>query len=213
MFCTPKEQETCDVEKRGCEGCMFLKEIWKDITGFECEYQVSNLGRVKSFKKGKETIMKPHVIYSGYFQICLLKQNKRHLFLIHRLVAQEFIQNPFNKPEVNHIDGNKQNNKVNNLEWCTHGENIKHAWNNGLQKKSIKMALCGKKYAKLNFKSGVNLRKKVDQYDLNGNFIKTWESTAEAERQLNLPHSKVSACCVGKRKTTGGFIWKHNKEW
>lgn len=211
MNCTNKQQETAECEKRGCQFCYYDEEIWKDIPGYNGEYQISSWGRVKSFKKNKETIMKPHMLYSKYYQIFLYKNRKTKGVLIHRLVATVFIPNPENKPEVNHKDGDKTNNHLSNLEWCTHRENIKHAWATGLEKNTVKRILCGKKYAKLNFKNGEHLRKKVDQYDLKGNFIKTWESGTEAERQLNLPHSKVAACCVGKRKTTGGYIWRHHR--
>lgn len=120
-------------------------EIWKDIYGYEGLYQISNLGRVKSLsrlvKNGKnhykfatEKIRKVAINKkrNGYCEISLYKNNKEKRFKIHRLVAQAFIQNIFNKPEVNHIDGNKQNNKAENLEWVTSKENKKHAWENNL---------------------------------------------------------------------------------
>lgn len=169
------------------------------------------MGRVKSFKNHKKIIMKPHKTIKGYYQIVLYKNGKAKRFQIHRLVAKAFIKNFENKPAVNHIDGNKLNNIVDNLEWCTLSENTLHAYRTGLEKITERKIACGKKYAQLNF-NWEKLKKKVDQFDLQGNFIRTWESGTEAERQLNLPHSKVAACCVGRRKSTGGFIWKHHIE-
>ncbi|HIT38246.1 MAG TPA: HNH endonuclease [Candidatus Onthousia faecipullorum] len=119
-------------------------EIWKDIKGYENYYQVSNYGRIKSkarIRKGKqkqfyltkEKILCAHVNKKrGYVQILLTKEGKQKLYLCHRLVAETFIPNPNNYSEINHIDGNKQNNYVKNLEWCTHSENIKHAYNKSL---------------------------------------------------------------------------------
>lgn len=123
-----------------------------------------------------------------------------------------FIFNSNNKLEINHKDGNKTNNIVTNLEYCTHNENIKHSWDNGLQIVTDKRKECGKKNAKLNFYDrSIKLRKKVIQYDLNGIFVKEWESMHEVERQLKINNSHISACCKGKRKTAGGYIWMYKE--
>lgn len=106
-------------------------ENWKTI--FE-EYQVSDLGNIKSLKWGKEIILKPKVTTKGYLEAHFRINGKDKIFKVHRLVAMAFIPNPENKPQVNHIDGNKLNNRVDNLEWATNGENQKHAYKNGLQK-------------------------------------------------------------------------------
>ncbi len=121
------------------------KEIWKDIVGFEGYYQVSNFGNVKSLeRKCKALGNKLRTVPSkakavtidryGYPKVSLDKDGHSYYFTIHRLVAQTFIPNPENKPQVNHIDGNKQNNCVENLEWCTAKENTDHSWKMGLQK-------------------------------------------------------------------------------
>jgi hypothetical protein len=108
-------------------------EEWKDIEGYEGLYQVSNHGRVKSFKYGKEKILKGSITTKGYLQVYLHKDNKIKRFNGHRLIAIHFIPNPDNKPQVNHIDGNKLNNNISNLEWNTQSENLNHAFDTGLK--------------------------------------------------------------------------------
>jgi hypothetical protein len=170
-------------------------EIWKDIVGYEGLYQVSNLGNIKSVNKNK--ILSPKHNHDGYLRIQLWR--KQHVIFvgIHRLVSEAFIENPDNKPFVNHINGIKNDNRLENLEWCTQRENINHAWKNGLSKSQIN----GKH------------SKAVDQLDLNGNYIKTFASQMEVERQLGIPHTQVSAVCLNKKNynTAGGYKWRFSE--
>ena len=106
-------------------------ELWADIEGYASHYQISTFGRGKSFFRGKVRILKPFVDKNGYLQLMFGRCNK---FKVHRLVAQAFIPNPDGKPQINHIDGNKMNNHVSNLEWCTSIENNRHAVKIGLMK-------------------------------------------------------------------------------
>ena len=113
-----------------------MEEIWKDIKGYEGYYQISNLGRVKSLSRKyspKERILKNQYDKDGYYEIGLTKNKKKQYFRVHRLVAQAFIFNIKNKPQVNHKNGIKDDNRVENLEWCTNQENEKHAYNIGLK--------------------------------------------------------------------------------
>lgn len=102
-----------------------MKEVWKDIQNYEGLYQVSNLGRIKSFRKSTkhrwedEYILKPSLANNGYCQVTLYDNTVRHKFLVHRLVAEAFLPNPNGYPQVNHKDENPLNNAANNLEWCT----------------------------------------------------------------------------------------------
>ena len=109
-----------------------MNEIWKDVNGYEGDYQVSSLGRVKSFKYGKEKILKPGKGSRGYLTVSLSKNKKGKTIKVHRLVALAFIKNPQGKRTVNHINGVKADNRLSNLEWATDSENIKHAFANGL---------------------------------------------------------------------------------
>lgn len=180
-----------------------MKEIWKDIKGYEGLYQVSNLGNVKALLKHrynsnallKEHLLKPSKSKRNYLQVTLTKNNaNKHLF-VHRLVAKAFIPNPNNYPCVNHKDENNQNNNVNNLEWCT------YAYNNSYGTRLNKLS-----------KSQINHPKKskqVNQYDLNGNFIKTWASISQINRELGFNSSHISQCCSHKRKKSHNYIWKY----
>ena len=111
---------------------VFIIETWKDIYKYEGRYQISNLGRVKSFGRNNPMIMKEKDI-RGYKSVTLHDGERKRTIQIHRLVAMHFMSNPDNKPQVNHKDGDKSNNCVENLEWVTNSENIKHAWENNLK--------------------------------------------------------------------------------
>lgn len=184
-----------------------MQEIWKDIKNYEGLYQISNLGRVKSLKTWirqynnyveKERLLKPCVNSVGYYIVVLYKDKHKKTFSLHRLIAQAFIPNPNNYPQINHIDGNKKNFNINNLEWCTQSYNMIHAFKNGLEKPNKPM---------LNKKGELNpLSKKVLQYDKNKTFIKEYESYTKALLETKINH--ISDCCNGKLKTAGGFIWK-----
>ena len=190
-----------------------MEEVWKDIKGYENLYQVSNYGNVKSLdryiknKNGKmqfynEKILRPNDS-KGYLKVTLSKNNRQRTFRIHVLVAKTFISNPENKPEVNHKDGNKHNNHIDNLEWNTRRENEIHAYQKGLAKPSKKQKEAVAKYAKENYS------KKIIQYDLNGNFIKEWNSMADIWRGLGIRASLICRCCKGLRTHTYGYIWKY----
>ena len=126
-----------------------IKEIWKDVKGYEGLYQVSNLGRIKSFNGydghkyiRREKILNPYKQKSGenYYRsvVKLIKNKNSKDYKVHRLVAKAFIPNPNNLPVINHIDGNPLNNRIDNLEWCTQKHNVEHAINMGLKVQTIK---------------------------------------------------------------------------
>ena len=127
-------------------------EIWKPVKGYEGLYEVSNMGSVRNSKTGKLKI--PQLMKRGYVQVLLWTNHQAKGFTIHRLVAEAFLPNPNNFSDVNHKDGNKQNNSVDNLEWCTRSYNLKHAYKNGLRvSSSQKLTIEQVKFIRNNFDS------------------------------------------------------------
>lgn len=186
-------------------------ETWKDINDYEGLYRVSSEGNVFSIRSNKvlkqgKTSKASNGSY--YFKVDLCKNGKQESALIHRLVAQAFILNPENKPQVNHIDGNKLNNSVENLEWCTREENQQHAWENGLHEKTREVfeQNRSKNIAKINEKR----KRKVEQYSLNGEYIATFDSMRDAGRSLGNASKQgtIYECCAGNRKKAYGYKWK-----
>lgn len=178
-----------------------MNEIWRDVIGYEGLYQVSNLGRVKALpKRGhKSLIMKQTIKKDGYIRIQLSKDAKSSCLYVHRLVADAFLPKTPEKSEVNHIDGNKSNNALFNLEWVTRSDNTKHALKTGLRTNPTK----GK------FGSTHPTAKKIYQYDLNGNLIKIWGSASEAERLGNFNAKSIYMCVEKRRLSYKKYIWKH----
>ena len=176
-------------------------EIWKEINDIP-NYQVSNLGNIRN----KKTLRKLKCgLVRGYPHIDFYNSKSRKNYYVHRLVAEAFIDNPHNLPQVNHKDGNKLNNSVDNLEWCTCQENIIHGIKNGLKiyKKGTQNAMYGK-YGK-----NSNRAIPILQFDLNNNLVKQWDSQIEIQRELGYKQSVISNCCNGRGKTAYGYIWKH----
>lgn len=189
-------------------------EIWKDVKGYEGFYQVSNTGRVKSldrtiyFSDGRirkyagQILNRNSKTSSGYKQ-CILKVNGISKYAyIHRLVAETFIENPKNKREVNHINGNKDDNRVENLEWVTASENDYHAVKSGLRFPSEKQKAIASYYGKLNGKPVIQLTR-------TGDTVCRYGSASEADRAMGFKLGSVGEACRGKCKTRGGFVWKY----
>lgn len=130
------------------------------------------------------------------------ENGKMHNIPVHRLVALSFLENDNDYPCINHIDGNKLNNNVNNLEWCTYSHNSKEAYRIGLRKISDKQK---ERFRQVGFKTG----KKLIQKDLLGNTIKVFNSTRQASLELGINQGNISMCCNGKRKSSGGFLWQY----
>lgn len=159
-----------------------MEEIWVNIIGFKL-YQVSNLGRVKSLRNNK--ILSQTIIF-GYHLVRLTENSISKQHRVHRLVAEAFIPNPEFKETVNHEDGNKSNNNVNNLRWATQLENNVHAYQNGLNKGAIK---------------------KCFQYSLQFDLLRCFSSVKEAERLIGV--SGVAQACHKHISTAGGYYWRH----
>lgn len=176
-------------------------EIWKDIPGYEGYYQISNLGRIRSLDRyanvcgnGKR-LVKGRIIKSvkctnGYYEAPLNRNGVRKVMLLHRVVANVFIPNPFNLPEVNHKDENIANNRADNLEWCTSKYNANYGTRN-------ERMLVGRE------------TKPVIQLDKDGNYIKRWSSMMDACREYGADISSMIRVCKGKQKTCKGYKWEY----
>lgn len=169
-------------------------EILKQIDGYP-EYWVSSIGNVYSSMKGGFKKLKPVKDKGGYLSVRLYNKNRKW-FKIHRLVAQAFIQNTENLPQVNHKNEDKTDNRVCNLEWCTAKYNINYGSRN------YRMAVTNINGSK---------SKTVYQYNLESGFMKEWSSTHEIERQTGFSRGNISACCLGKLKTAYGYRWSYIK--
>lgn len=174
------------------------KEYWKPVVGYENLYEVSNLGRIRSFDRWVKSkngsiricrgrILKPGTDKRGYLYVVLCKNNKQKTYKVHRLVAEAFLPNPDNLPQVNHKDENKQNNNVENLEFCDCKYNIN--------------------FGTRNEKVSKKLSKAVVQYTLDGTFVREWPSAMDAEREGGFRSECICMCCKGKIKTYKGFIF------
>ena len=173
-----------------------IEEIFKDVKGYEGLYQVSNFGRLMNLNfrgTGKNKFMKPSKNSKGYFQVHLSKNGKRKMFQVHRLVAEAFIPNPENLPQVNHKDEDKTNNSVENLEYCTNKYNINYGTRTLRANKTLTNGKCSKR---------------VLQFTLSGEFIREWSSTKECGRN-GFNQGNVAACCRGERNFHKGYIWKY----
>ena len=206
-----------------------MKEEWKTIEGYE-NYQVSNLGNVKSLdynRTGKEKILKPAKNKNGYSMIQLFQNGKGKGFLLHRLVAQAFLPNPNNYPQVNHKDEDKTNNLFSNLEWCTPSYNNNYGTKNERHSKALKgrkhsqewneniaKSKKGKKQSKETIEKRTKVRSiAVVQLDLQRNFISVHQSSKQIERDFGFAHNNIIKCCKGKRKTAYKFKWKYLSEY
>lgn len=180
-----------------------MNEEWRDIAISNGGYQISNLGRVRSVcrvalncsRHVHERILKTRVNKSGYEYVCIQVNGKRKAVKIHREVAKAFLDNPNGYEEVNHKDEVKTNNNVNNLEWCTRKYNA----NYGTTKlRAVENRL--KSY-----------HNEVEQYSLDGSYIRTWNCPAQVEHETNKAMRKqnIVACCHGKYKTSYGYVWKY----
>lgn len=179
-------------------------EEWKDIKGFEGYYQISNMGRVRSLTRDihlagnyhqtlQGKVMKNNPGTKGYEIIGLRKNGKVTMKMIHRLVAEAFVENPLGLPQVNHKDENIKNNVYTNLEWCTPKYNANYGTRN---------QRC--------FESSKKYRKPVNQLDIGtGELIKRWEYVRQAMRETGINDSAIIRVCKGRYSQAGGYKWEY----
>lgn len=207
-----------------------MEEIWKDIPEYEGLYQVSNIGRVKSLKFGRNKILIPQLqCKTKYLTVGLYKESKVSIKTIHRLVAVSFIDNPENKPQIDHINGNRIDNTVNNLRWVTPLENVR----NPITLEKIRIAVTATNKKKIGKPFSNEHRKNISdslkestknkgktgflsklsipvyQYDLEGNFITKYAGQTEAARENSIRQSNIWAACNGIKKSAGGYLWRY----
>lgn len=177
-------------------------EEWKTIENYP-DYMVSSIGRVKSFKNGKEKLLKTSADKDGYLSVTLCKKGKVKRFRVHRLVAQAFIPNLNNLPIINHKNQIVNDNRVENLEWCTVEYNNNYADRN----KKVAIASRNKMSGRYGKKSNKSLP--VLQYTKDGELVKKWDCITDVERELGIKHQDISKCCKGKQKSAGNYVWKY----
>lgn len=161
-------------------------EKWREIPGYEGLYEVSTFGRIRNART--QNIIAPFDTGHGYSAVKLQKNRFARQIKVHRAVALAFLPNPYNKPQVNHIDSNRKNNNVENLEWCTPSENMRHSCDRGFS-----------------FPVG---SKPVVQMDTEGNKVAVWSSISEAARALQTYPANIHANLIGKTKHCKGFKWR-----
>ncbi len=173
-----------------------MEEIWRDIKGYEGLYQVSNTGKVKSFRKSTqhfgvtEHMLKPSISTNGYYDVTLYRRpGDRHKFLVHKLVAEAFVENPNSLPCVNHKDENPLNNEASNLEWCT------YSYNNA--------------YGTARIRASITVGKPVQQLTINGVLLATYQSIKVASLITGISARCIKDCCSGHAQSGKGYIWKY----
>ena len=183
-----------------------MEEIWKDIEGYEGLYQVSNTGKVRKYiiYRSKWKNLKLMKNNKGYYRVHLCKNKISKEYKVHRLVGITFIPNPENKPEINHINGIKTDNRVENLEWNTHKENMTHAFYK-LKRQHIVSS-------NVKEKSKKNKQKQVIQYAIKIEKIAKYNSIKEASEINNISRSAIGKCCNRKQKDAGGYIWQFEND-
>ena len=181
-----------------------MNEVWKDVVGYEGLYEVSDLGNARSLNwkncgYAKNLYLKHH--NKGYLQVELVKNKVKKTFVVHRLVAMAFIDNPYRYALINHKDENKTNNRVWNLEWCDYSYNNKYS--RDLHPERFKQRKSTKKY-------GRRLDLKVEQYSKDGILVRLWDNSRTVFLETGMSDWSISECCRGKRHTAYGFIWKYS---
>lgn len=181
-----------------------MEEIWKDIPGYEGIYQVSNLGNVKSLnylKRGYSQNLKFKTNNQGYYWVQLWNNGNYENKLVHRIVAETFIKNPFNLPIINHKDENPRNCNVKNLEWCDHKYNVNYSIKLHPERKNNPRGK-RRKYSPYVYTQG------IIQLSLSGEFVNKYSSISECVRQNGYNNWSIRQCCVGERKTAYGYKWR-----
>lgn len=171
---------------------------WKDVVGYEGIYKVSSNGDIYSIISKKN--LRKVKSSTGYFHVQLYSNRKPKTINVHTIVADAFLPEKQGCPEINHKDGNKANNSVENLERVSKSENAKHAIRTGLRKPSPMIGRIGEENPN---------SKEILQYNINGQYLRSWNGIAEAARFVGCSASSISACLTGRKKTATHYIWRY----
>lgn len=169
-----------------CVKCCVMTEVFKAIPGYEGMYEASTFGRIQSLMRRQTVILKPTKNLYGYPSFMLTKKNR---FLVHRAVALAFLPNPENKPHINHINAIRHDNRIENLEWCTRSENMKHAYKN--------FNICESK------------KTAIVQMDLEGNVINRFSGQRVAGREIGISQGNINNVLRGRYSQCNGFTFKY----
>ena len=170
-------------------------EVWRDVVGYEGLYEVSNRGNVRSLNwRGtgitKTIQQKKH--NRGYWQVILSVDGVQKTFLVHRLVANAFLDNPNHLPLINHKDENRKNNNAENLEWCSRSYNVRYSNHGGIKKRI-----------------GRNTHLQVEQVAMDGSIVATWKNSRYVFLTTGMSDWSISECCRGNRKSAYGYRWQY----
>lgn len=182
-----------------------MDEVWKDIEGYEGMYLVSNHGRVMSLRRSEPHILAQGHHMGGYRQVMLSVHQQHDQPLVHRLVAKAFIPNPNGYDFVNHIDEDKANNRVDNLEWCTKSYNSLYSLDRHPERK-IRYGTHFK--GKGNRAGLIKHMERVQQFDKQGRLLNVFQDVVDASHQTGIKNAAIIACCKGKQKTAFGYVWR-----
>lgn len=192
-----------------------MKEIWKDVVGYEGLYMISSMGCVKSvdrqvwkgkgydFLKGQ--ILKAGVGRVGYPYVVLCQNGRKKTYYVHKLVALAFIPNPDNKPQIDHINTIKTDNRVENLRWVTRKENM----NNPI----TKVRMCQNSHMKGKKSSSCYQAKPIVQLSIYGDYIRTWAAIIDVYRELGISDGNINMVIKGKRNHAGGYKWMYKSDY
>ncbi len=176
-----------------------MNEIWREVKGYEGLYDVSNIGNVRSLNwrhsgKTRNLFLKTH--RDGYKQVELFKDGKKQMLCVHRIVAEAFLDNPENLPQVNHKNYDRSDNSVANLEWCSASDNCKHEWGNPKRKHRV----------------STHPKRAITQLSLSMIPIREWVDCLEIKKTCGMNQTSIWECCDKKRKTAYGYIWRYADE-
>lgn len=199
------------------------EEVWKPIPGYEGLYEVSSYGNVRSLPRTKSNgkgivaiagkVLKPYLnrhgekAKYGYYLVDLNKNGKAKTITVHRLVALVFLPNPENKPEIDHINTIRTDNRAENLRWCDRYENYHNPLS--VEKHKGEKGWNHTSEAKARIRENQPNMRKIEQINLDGVVINIWDGIKLAARETGISQPNISNCCIGKRKTAGGYYWRY----